>query len=122
MFSDIYYPEGNVERNQLQDSSISLSPQRTNSRNKLQLRKTTNLHQNFLRLQTFSSVAHHLSGPNIHAFMNKLGKKLTIPGKLSLRNFVIEYGFPKPLYLFNTQFAYMIDSLIRVSRRFDKST
>ena len=89
LFSNIYYPKGNFEGNQLQDSSISLSPQHTNSRNKLQLRKTTNLHQNFLRLQTSSSVAHHLSGPNMHAFTNKLRKKIIVTRRLSLGNLML---------------------------------
>ena len=141
LFSNIYYPKGNFEGNQLQDSSISLSPQHTNSRNKLQLRKTTNLHQNFLRLQTSSSVAHHLSGPNMHAFTNKLRKKIIVTRRLSFaraykqikkkdycnkkiifRKSYANHGFPIPLYLLNTQFAHTIDSLVRVSRRFDKST
>ena len=89
LFSNIYYPKGNFEGNQLQDSSISLSPQHTNSRNKLQLRKTTNLHQNFLRLQTSSRVAHDLSGPNMHAFTNKLRKKIIVTRRLSLGNLML---------------------------------
>ena len=51
--------------------------------------KTANLHQNFLRLQTFSSVAHHLSGPNMHAFTNKLRKKIIVTRRLSLGNLML---------------------------------
>ena len=67
-----------------------------------------------------------MSSPSIgskHAcFYKQIKKKDYCNKKIIFRKSYANHGFPIPLYLLNTQFAHTIDSLVRVSRRFDKST
>ena len=65
--TDVGYPEGNLEGNQLLSDSISLSPLRTVYTNDLHVSIDDEPPLGFLPASPTPSVVRHLSGPNIHA-------------------------------------------------------
>ena len=115
------YPEGNFERNQLLEDSISLSPLCPYSTNDLHVSIATILHRNFFRLQPIQVK---------FTFFRVLSMHLLFPPRASPKR-ERNCGQPKPdrfpmlslrLKVFHAlRLGTPINSLVRVSRRDNQS-
>ena len=122
-YTSYSYPKGNFGGNQLLDGSMSLSPLYPSFTIDLHVRTVCGLPPGFPLALSYSSIDHHLSGPEIYATTQIFHRgSWSADGAGS---FVNKETFP-PVSLsfrtrvFNTQIlAHISDSLVRVSRRAD---
>lgn len=108
------YPEGNFGVNQLLDSSISLSPLYACPTNDLHVSIATSLHQSFLWLRPAHAKFTIFRVPSYVLYLSPhrcVAGRCCQSYNFGTSHFHYAYGFSTQIL------AYMLDSLVRVSRR-----
>jgi len=107
------YPERNLNVNQLPNVSIGLSPLNSNQTIDLHVITASYLHQNFSWLCTVQDKFNIFRVPSGTLERNPSTRK----SRLEVRNLLIAFASLSENGFSTLQFAYMLDSLVRVSRR-----
>ena len=115
-YTSYSYPKGNFGGNQLLDGSMSLSPLYPCFTIDLHVRTVCELPPGFPLASFYTSIDHHLSGPEIYAPTQIFLRRSWSADDAPLR--VLTWLLSLRIRVFNTQIlAHISDSLVRVSRR-----
>jgi len=113
------YPEGNFGGNQLLGGSMSLSPLYLHLKNDLHINNSNGPPPEFPLASPCAGKVHHLSGPDIYALTQTFHRKSwSVDGAPCYQDPTIKRNHFHCACGFDTHIlAYMLDSLVRVSRR-----